>query len=67
MIHPWEIEKMLEARQHFERRSNTMLDSILARPRNVRRGIGSLIGSALGLVVLGWVLGRKGTDTHGYM
>ena len=61
MIHPWEISEMLEARQGFERRSNTMLDGLLSRPQQVRRGVGSLIGSALALIMLGWILGRKGS------
>ena len=67
MIHPWEINKMLEARQHFEQRGETMLDAILSRPQRVKRGLVNLAGSALSLILLGWVLGRKGTDTQGYM
>lgn len=59
MIQPWEIDKMLAARHHAERCSDTMLDRILSKPQQVRNGFIKIVSAAAGLVILGWILGRK--------
>ncbi|MCA1799990.1 MAG: hypothetical protein LC687_05320 [Actinobacteria bacterium] len=57
-IAPWEIEKMLAARQHFEETR----DSVLDLPHRFEQAMLKWLGAGLGLILIGWLLSRKVND-----
>lgn len=71
MIPPYEVDKILAARVSVDewaqqvraRQHRTGMDSVLDRltdgPRRLEAAIGSVLGSALVLLWLGWHLGRR--------